>query len=583
LLVGPALIALHLARRRPAAHGVPFLRIWERALPRRRSGARRLEDLLSLAAALAVLGLLAAAAARPCRPPPLPEDVLIVLDDTAGMGARDADGETRLRKAAGAAAAAMAASPPHVRFALARVAGWPRLDLPFDAGRERVAAALAAAQARPAGGRAAAAVRSLSPLVDGRPGARVWVASDAQEERLPPCTPGGTPIESVAAGDRSDNVRVAAFSAHWGRWWETAATLFARVENAGTGPAAFRLEVRAGEESAFERDLELGPGEAFETVVPVARREKAWAAFGARVSPGGALALDDRAWCAVPPAERKRVLLVSARPSPFLRAALQGLEGLADRERSGDVDPGSWRRALGADDLAVLEGVGPGEAFPAGGCLVIGPPPGALPGAPAGPEERQAAVTDWDREHPVTRGLSFDNAFFRTFLPLPREYRPLVSTERGTVVGAREGPGGRAVVLSAPLSETNLGLLLAFPILVRNALAWAGERDGGAIAVPAPPAPDGPPPRWIEGAEGGPGLASADGRLLAVNFADEEESRVRAAEPGRSREFAVPPPRDPPSDPWPAFVWAALAVLALEGGFRVWRRRAADRAEPGGA
>jgi hypothetical protein len=257
--------------------------------------------------------------------------------------------------------------------------------------------------------------------------------------------------------------------------------------------------------------------------------------------------------------ERKRVLLVSANPTPFLRAALQGLEAFADRERSGEVDGADWEKALKPGDLSVFEGAGPGKTFPAGGSLVLGAAPETLPGPPPGPVQGEGSVVDWDREHPVTRGLSFDNAFFRSYRPLPPDYHPLLSVEGGTVAGAREGPGGRAVVLSASLSETNLGLLPAFPIFVRNALEWVGEREDAARG----PGRGGKAERWIEGREGGPGLAVSEGKPLAVNFFDEGESRLRAPATGDARGFRVPAPGKPAADPWPALLWAALAALSL--------------------
>ena len=120
------------------------------------------------------------------------------------------------------------------------------------------------------------------------------------------------------------------------------------------------------------------------------------------------------------------------------------------------------------------------------------------------------------------------------------------------------------MALSASLSESNLGLLPAFPIFVRNSLEWAGDRDD----TPGPEPPGAPATqtsggRWVEGREGGPGLRSIGDRLEPVNFTDASESKLEAAGSPATREFAPLPAGKPARDPWRTILWAALVTLGL--------------------
>jgi hypothetical protein len=251
-----------------------------------------------------------------------------------------------------------------------------------------------------------------------------------------------------------------------------------------------------------------------------------------------------------------------------------------EKEGSGVVKPAAWEKTAADRDLIVFEAWGPGETFPAGGALVIGAPPDRLPAPGPGAGVKSASVVEWDRKHPVTQGLSFDNVFFHEVRPLPAAYLPLVVTDRGPVVGAREGPGGRAVVLSFSLGDTNLGLVSSFPILVRNAVRWVG---GGTAAGSCPDLepgcrnlPPGTEVRWASGREGGPGVATLvrDGRpvRVAVNFEEPEESVLRAPAKGGAAAF-TPPARQPPgNDPWRWFLWIALGFLAIDAILLFFRR-----------
>jgi hypothetical protein len=248
------------------------------------------------------------------------------------------------------------------------------------------------------------------------------------------------------------------------------------------------------------------------------------------------------------------------------------------------VEPAAAPDLAKGNDLLVFEGEGPGPSFPPGGALVIGAPPERLPAPVPGAAREGEAVLDWDPKHPVTAALSFDGVFFRRFRPLPGAYAPLVTTGGGAVIGAREGPGGRAVVLSASLADTNLGLLSAFPLFVRNAMRWLG---GDAVTATCPRlepghtrAPEGYSIRWEEGPAGGPGVAvlyrEGEQRRLAVNFSCLAESTLEAPGTGPARSIPVPPESLPGADPRGWLLLGALALLLADWALLLFSAREPD-------
>ncbi|MHC5080846.1 MAG: hypothetical protein ACYTHN_17695, partial [Planctomycetota bacterium] len=384
----------------------------------------------------------------------------------------------------------------------------------------------------------------------------------------------------IPFGDREDNVRISAFAGAWGGWWDAEASLFVKVDNPTDAPRACRVFVQAAGKTYLEKELNLAGHGGFETTFTVTRPEME-SVFIAEVSPGGALDLDDRAWCRVPGRERKRVFLVSDKPTAFVQSAIRGLEELMDKERSGLVGSKDWRTVMTPQDVAVFEGTGPGTDVPKGGFLVLGGGPEELPGPPPGPETHDAAVIEWDAKHPVTQGLTFDGVFFHRCRPLPETYHPLVMTDKGPVVGAREGKDWRMVLLSASLADTNLGLVSAFPIFVRNALRWVGGDDVPGMCPHVHPGCRHPPKgytiTWETGKKGGPGVAvlrkEGKGTRVAVNFTHEGESTLTAPAEKVEETFPIPEAKAPGMDPWRWFIWAGLIILALDWALLFGRRR----------
>ena len=141
------------------------------------------------------------------------------------------------------------------------------------------------------------------------------------------------------------------------------------------------------------------------------------------------------------------------------------------------------------------------EALPAGNALVVGPPDGAL--------FRPQEVRTRDG-HPLLRHVDWSEVHVAAArrVPLDASWEPVVESDGGPLVAVREAGGQRQAVLTFDLTQSDLALRPAFPVLMANLLAWLLPRPDEAPRVVAPgglatiePAPLAQRV-WVEGPDG---------------------------------------------------------------------------------
>src|SRR5581483_2748181 len=222
----------------------------------------------------------------------------------------------------------------------------------------------------------------------------------------------------------------------------------------------------------------------------------AWGMVTARLTDGDAFPLDDEAWAWLPDDDRLDVLLVTG--SDVLAAGFHDLAGVVGGSRVERVDPADYAAAARGAGAAVFDGIAPPAAIPA---LYVRPPPGDGPCRSEGTVD-DAAVVDWDADHPALRGLeALETVVVRRAyrLATPERATPaaLAATERGAFpfLVLAERDGRREACLGADLDEafdSSDGLPLL--MLVLDTLRWLEEPALAAplvvetgVAAPAPP------------------------------------------------------------------------------------------------
>lgn len=455
-----------LARRAVVAYGA----LWERALARGRGGLpwREIAALLLFVAALASV---AAGVAGPKLATRAPRRIVVLVDSSASMDARDAAGRRRLDLAKVAAARVAKAARPGDAVAIFRVssrvtplAPWELAVVEVDDASEDLALAAAMADTFLAQGVANAE-------------RRVVVLSDRAEAFAPPS--GGftrdTVIDRIPIGTAAENLAVARLGISTGSASEGGLDLLVTIVNEGASDATADLVLHTAKFRLGGARVAVPAGSRVSSAFHLAGapEQEVWASLDhiAFASGGSdALARDDRRGAWAPDRGAIDVVVVGDRPNRFLDGALAVQGGVRARR----VDPARATAAsLASADVVVIDGV----ATPRGldgsgkGLLVLGAAQGRKVEAPV--------LTDWNGDHPTTAKVSLDDltlASARILTPRAGEV-VLAASAQGPIALARAEGTSRSVTLGFDPSRSDFPLRLSYPVFVGSAVRWLAGAD----------------------------------------------------------------------------------------------------------
>lgn len=471
LLVLP-IVALYLLRLHRREALVASTLLWRAAAADRRANRpwQKLRRHWLLALQLLILATLALAAARPAIPaPPAPQgQTLVLLDASASMQARRADGITRFEAALAALRELAASMEATARVTVIAVGAEPQLLLRDGdaAALRRTLASLAPTDGAADWDAAAALALGLATEVE----VTTLVLTDAAISRTLPALPGAVAV--VAVGDAAPNVGLVAFSL---RRSAESFTAFARVRNAGPARQVVLLLLAEGDVLA-RRALELPlDGEAALSFPDLPARR--W--FEARLEETvDVFPLDDHAWIAAPATGGGKVLLATP-GNRFLDLVLRALPGIEVEQST----------ALPQDmtEYGVVVVDGAGFAAPSSGnAWLLAPGAGTLCGEPAGiftPTGTLRGAT-----HPLLQYVMWDEVHVARAVryTLPADALVLLDAPEGPLLWALERPSQRLVCQAFALQDSDLPLRVAFPILSTNLLGWLLPQTSQAPIFPLP-------------------------------------------------------------------------------------------------
>ena len=598
------LTGLYLLKPRRRRVVVAFAPLWLPGAGERRSErwARRLRRWLSLALQALVFGLLLFAAAdpRPVAANRAGRTVVILVDRSASMSATDEPG-TRLGAARERARALVTGLGPADRALVASFAADVAAESGFETDPRRLERAVAAVSPseEPADlGRALAFAVSvlrgqphptLVLVSDGRfsDDARAGVRWDDAPASDDAPSLAGVDVRWARVGRRARNVAILAFAARRLPANPTSVEAAVTLRNFGDAPAVATLEIATGATAApIERlRVSLGPGESRRHVVPDVAASGA--RLVARLVEADDLALDDRAYAAVPGLERLRVLRVGA-PNLYLDGALLSLGETVAVHGARPEAVETTRARWSAYDVVIFDGVAPAPLPIAGHFLYLAPRGSASP-FPGHGVLRAPVFSDARRGHPLLRQVDLGDvniAEAERFTLSPGDVA-VASSFGAPLVAVRERPGLRIAAVAFDVRRSDLPMRAAFPLLVGNALGWLAGTDarelmpavvGTTARVPAPRGsthvlvtdPTGARSTWPVAGDVAlvpmrrAGFYRVGDVTIAANASDPVESDtapVTALELG-GRALAAP---DPPAGGArrPLATWALLAAAAL--------------------
>jgi hypothetical protein len=285
----------------------------------------------------------------------------------------------------------------------------------------------------------------------------------------------------------------------------------------------------------------------------------------------------------------RRVLLVTRRPEALERA-LRAIPDLKVDTVSPDRYDGS-----GAE-IVVLDGVVP-ATLPSGQLIVVSPP-STQQLIPIRPEIQGVQFSDFDPRHPLLQSVDLSAVRLAKATPFqtPAWARVVAQAPGGPLILEGTEEGRSVVALGFDPSGSGIDRMIAFPLLVANAVSFLGGGDlspslvpGRAVNLPVAPGitaisletPDGSqrrltpekgsvrldevevPGRYVIREHG---AGAGEPRIFAVNVSDDAESSI-APKPRDSVTVPPPPGGDKivtPFEVWPYLVGGALLFLVFE-------------------
>jgi Ca-activated chloride channel homolog len=472
----PAILMLWLLRPRRTRLRSPSLLLWRGAEVERHSARpwQRLRNHPLLWLQLLVAGLLVAAALRPfLDAPSQSRQVVLLLDASGSMRATDVTPD-RFSAARQRAINIARSLGPGQGVSLIRLDEAPRV-LAASIRAEAVGRLLAEQEA----GYGSADLKAALALAEGvAPGSAEWVlVTDGGLEapgdvRLPAETklrtivvaPEGTPGNVALTGMR---VRVEG----------DRVSVQATLHNTGAGAASGRLVLAAEDKLVGAQDWSLAAGE---------ERYLSWSGLPAEgrwfelrltdVSSGAnVLTTDDRAWAAAPVDATRRLLLVSG-GNTFLERAFAVLGGV----RTDRVAVDGWHAVALVEsyDVVVFDGVWP-TPVPRGNLLLVG--------HPDAPRFRPDDLS-FNTSHPLLRHVDWSDVSIGTArrLTLDASWDVVIDSAGGPILAIREAGGRREAALAFSLSESDLPLRPAFPVLMANLIEWLAPVAAGEAVIAQP-------------------------------------------------------------------------------------------------
>ena len=437
---------------------------------------QRLRRNLLLFLQLLILLLLVLALTRPFITVPTISagKIALMIDASASMTASDVVGETRFAAALEAAHQIINNMNPQDSISLIRVADIAEPLTGYTADKNELRRALegvTVSQGRAdwdtaltlaAAGAAGAENFSIVMISDGGVG-------DATS--LPANLP--QPIY-LPVGESSGNVAITALATR--SLAGQAPQLFAQVTNYGDAPAEISLVIRLDDVLRLSRSGAIPPrsqlaipfdepiSEPFETLAASLTFDNDVDDF---------LSLDNQAWTVQNEFNTRRVYYVSQGNNLFLEQVLRSVPGVQTFRGNAE------NRSLPGEpfDLYIFDSWLP-NSLPDGDMLLINPPNSTSYFALGDTLDATADIEIAAEESPITAYVDLDEMSLLQYRAVAADWaQPLILTAEGPILLAGEVNAQQIAIFPFDLRDSNLPLLIAYPVLMANLLDWFSPAD----------------------------------------------------------------------------------------------------------
>ena len=528
----PVVVAMYLLKLRRDEAVVPSTLLWRQLVADVEANApwQKLRRSLLLLLQLLLVAILAILAARPFveRPAGLAGDLVLVLDTSASMQATDIT-PSRLDAAKAAAVDALKDLPAGGKVSVIAAGRTARVVTNGTADVGRVKQAIAGITPTSDVGDLGDALRLASALAARSGDAEILVATDAALATPPDATGLEAPVRVLQVGREANNQAIVALAVRT-QPNNLSHSAFVSIANLGLERVERRIEVYADGALREARSVTLDPQVRTDVAIddiddpdqPAAVVEvRLTTADEAATGAPDPLALDDRAWAIIPPAQLRTILLVSD-GDPYLETALSYLP---DTELYG-VTPAEYGPQTKPElfDLVIFEGALPAE-LPDKPILAIAPTRTSALGTVSG-TLTNPGIGSLDPADPILRyvDLSTVHVAEAKHLETPAWAKTVIPGPGGAPLlyaGTRDGLP--TAVLAFEPRRSDLPLQVAFPVLLAN---LAGQLLGGSATPADAVAPGAPVTLAIPDGAAGVRVARPDGSVDELVAPTEDASTV---------------------------------------------------------
>jgi Ca-activated chloride channel family protein len=467
LLAVPAIFILYLIQSRYRPQVVASLLLWKRMARDLEAEAAWRKPRWDLILALQVLValLVGLALARPAVLGGGAQRLVVVLDTSASMAARDVQ-PTRFAEARQQVLNLLNSAAPDTRVWLVTAGAAPRV-LVDNASPASASGALDGVQPEPVAGDLASAVRIAAGLAapEAGAGSQVIVVTDGASSLEVPAQ--AVPVSFKLVGGGTHNLAISEVSLR--RPAENADSYlagFARVVNFGPEPLATSITIVADGLTVDRSPVRVAGGSHAEAIFRVPAGVQSVSVV---LADREALAMDDRVDVAGYARSARRVTIVSDTPATW-EHVLSVVPNLTTRTvHREDFPPAD----LSSDDIVLLDNVAPGEVN-GSALILVNPPEGSsvLGRVDTLPRVRRAVSVD--PQDPLLLGLDIAP------LVVQQVQRAATPAWAAAAVSAEDTPlivhgrigDQRAVVFAFDPARSNLPHLAAFPLLMANVVDW---------------------------------------------------------------------------------------------------------------
>jgi hypothetical protein len=436
---------------------------------------RRIKKWLSLLLTLLVLIFAILALARPSSDlsADSPGAVVIVVDHSASMAAKDDQGRTRLDEAKRLVKDRIRSLPDQIVLSLITFDARPQVLLSRSRNRRECLRLLDELKPVPVEGKTEAALNVAKHLADLESRSRIWLATDSRIE--------DASVDSIPVALTGPlNIGITGFQIRHSPLARDRYEAFVKVSAAASNASktTSTLEITLAGRIAQLRELELAPGESSALILPLEGLRGQRLEMRLKTA-GDCFGWDDGLAAPLPKTKPLNVAWFAEKPDPFTELALSSLIE-AGRIEMKKGDPTAWPPKE-PPDVYVFENWLPQE-WPSDRPVIA-----LTPLTSSGPLRTRVmrgvphdSVRAVQPDHPVLfRASSSRIAVTQTtVLDLPASLEPLWIAGTEPVLAAGEFNGQRLVVTAfSPAQSEQLALLPSFPLILGNALYWCAENS----------------------------------------------------------------------------------------------------------